>query len=92
MKKYLDKKMPIGDRQRLKNIIADLRKTGESETCPYWENVDHHINFPCGICGQLFPRSFGINNSCPCHEYTPKYLIQRLNEILKHDKQKESKS
>jgi len=76
----------------LLRIQKNIKEDGKSHCCPYWLNhmqrkVPKRLldddNVPCTgytICKLLFPRV--CVGKCPCDCYTPKYLIQRINEIL----------
>lgn len=63
----------------LRVIKTDLRQHGRSDICPPW----YAGNKRCHVCEALFPRIVAWE-SCPCQEYSPAYLIRRLNKIIKH--------
>lgn len=69
----------------LKDIKEDLLLEGKSDQCPQWGDIAYTYLHSCDTCVELFPRVAG-NVFCPCHKYTPKYLIKRLNEIIKSNK------
>jgi len=65
---------------RLKIIKKQILLYGRSFSCPDWTGS---ITEDCQICKAMFPKAVQ-GWSCPCHAYTPKYLIKRLTEIINH--------
>ena len=74
----------------LKSIRSTIQRNDGSARviCPSWcsfkvEERDSSCNDSCDICKELFLRV--THTSCPCHKYTPHYLIRRLTEIIDYN-------
>jgi len=67
--------------------MIDLIKKGSMTGCPKWafRNEDEDEG-DCSICQKLFPKIIE-NSSCPCWTYSGKYLIKRLNELIKYSEE-----
>jgi len=69
----------------IKSIRDDIKETGKSWECPFWSG-DYES---CIICAKLFPKIKSYF-CCPCVCYSSKYLIKRLNEILKENEKEKT--
>ena len=82
--------------QIIKEIREDIITQGQSYTCPQWIDylntpitdytLKQRLIHRCKLCKDMFPkvsyRGTAFAWVCPCHVYTPKYLIMRLSQIL----------
>ena len=76
----MKRKFSRGVIDRLKEIKDDLLRFDVSPKCPRWTNK---ATTSCKICKKLFPKIEPGGLNCPCHIYSSKYLIKRLNEIIR---------
>jgi len=78
--------------ERLKCIKKNIKLYGATNMCPWWGvwaiDIDGVNKSPCVICKELFPKvpTF-YKEGCPYRNYKPKYLIRRLNEIIKYNEE-----
>jgi len=73
-------------------IQKDIKEYGGTDHCPGWHNDNQRIPksyeaCDCRVCKAIFPRvTIGqgrFGPSCPCGEYTAKYLLRKIDQILR---------
>ena len=94
MKKNKVIKLRIPGIKVLQDIRDEIKRHKEVIECPYWDEIvalnDYIVPFQdslidrCNLCKALFPK-IAILYSCPCHVYSPRYLIKRLNQIIDYN-------
>ena len=73
--------------EMVERMIEDLEHDDKTDICPdWWVYTGNDRMDSCDVCAKLFPLSHGA--ACPCYMYSDdiQFLINKLKEILKENK------
>ena len=72
---------------RFELILLDIDGGGKSSICPFKEDIKPQEY--CSKCIQLFSDIKSINLllklSCPCDEFLPKFITERIEKLLQYN-------
>jgi len=79
-------KLPSYTIKTLIEMKKEFLSKGYTYICPIPNPRRNEKDWSCLTCEYLFPKC-EENNCCPCEVYTQKYLLKRINELIKYNKE-----